>query len=88
MTTAVEEKTGAAAILAILLALGGVVMTVTGHPVWGLLSHMGAVALGAIGLVMAASPRVSGGMMSIAAIILAVLATGLDLVVLLGTALF
>jgi hypothetical protein len=88
MTSAVEEKTGIAAVLAILLAIGGVVMTVTGSPVWGLLAHMAAIALGGIGLVMSASPRVAGGMLSLAAIVLSILATGLDLLVLIGTALF
>jgi hypothetical protein len=71
-----------------LLAAVGVVLTITGSPLWGLLSHIAAVVLGAIGLVMAASPRVAGGLMSIAAIVLSVLAIGLDVLVLIGTIIF
>jgi hypothetical protein len=44
--------------------------------------------LGAIGLVMAASPRVSGGMLSLAAILIAVFGLGISVLGLVGSVVF
>jgi hypothetical protein len=84
MATAVEERTGVAAGLAIVLAIGGVVLAVTGSPGWGVLAHVAAGLLGVIGLLMAASPRVSGGILSITAILISFFGLGLDVFILLG----
>jgi hypothetical protein len=84
MATAVQERTGLAAGLAIALAIAGIVLTTSGSPGWGVLAHIGGVLLGGIGLVMSASPRVSGGLLSIAALILSFFGIGLDVFVLLG----
>ena len=88
MASHVQERTGTFALGAILLAIGGFVMTLAGSPMWGLLAHILTVVLGAIGLTMAASPRVTGGFMSMGAIVMAVFGIGLDVLVLIGTLAF
>jgi hypothetical protein len=85
---AFEQKTGTAATLAIVTAIGGFVLIFTGNPGWGLLAELIAGLLGAIGLVMAASPRVSGGMLSLAAIVIAVFGLGISVLGLVGTVVF
>jgi hypothetical protein len=83
-----EQKTGFSAMLAIIAAVGSYLATFTGHPIIGLLAALAALPLGILGLVMAASPRISGGIMSIVAIILAVLALGVALLGILGVIIF
>jgi hypothetical protein len=85
---ALEQRTGTAATLAIIAAIGGFVLIFTGNPGWGLLVELLAGLLGAVGLFMAASPRVSGGMLSIAAIVLAVLGLGISVLGLIGSIVF
>jgi hypothetical protein len=82
------QRTGTAATLAIVAALGAWLATFTGHPVWGLILALVAIPLGAIGLVRAASPRVSGGILSIVAIIVAVLGLGVAGLGMVGTLVF
>jgi hypothetical protein len=60
-----EQKTGALAIGSILLAIGSFVLVFMGHPVMAFICAVLAVPAGFLGLVMAASSRVSGGIMSI-----------------------
>lgn len=79
-----EQKTGLAATLSILAALGAYVLTCVGQPGWGLLAAIASIPLGLIGFVMAASPKVSGGILSIVAIILGALATIVSLLVFIG----
>ena len=83
-----DQRTGTPAILAIIAAISGFVLIFTGNPGWGLLLEVAAGALGVIGLVMAASPRVSGGLISIAAMIIAVLGLGVSVLGLVGTLVF
>lgn len=83
-----EQTTGTAATLAIIAAIGGFVLIFTGNPGWGLLAELFAGLLGAIGLIMAASPRVSGGMLSLAAIVIAVFGLGLSVLGLVGSVVF
>jgi hypothetical protein len=78
------SKTGTNAVLAILAAIGSYVATFSGRPVIGLLAALLALPLGVLGLVMAASPRVSGGILSIFAIVLAIFGLGIALLALLG----
>ena len=85
---AIEQRTGTAATLAIIAAIGGFVLIFTGNPGWGLLVELLAGLLGAVGLFMAASPRVSGGMLSIAAIVLAVFGLGISVLGLIGSVVF
>jgi hypothetical protein len=83
-----NKKTGAAATVAIILAIAGIISVFIGHPVWAFLVELAAVAAGAIGFFMAASPRVSGGLMSIVAIIIALLGLGLAVLAMLGALVF
>lgn len=83
-----EQKTGTAALLSIISVVISVVLTFMGHPIWALLLALVGILLGIIGLLSAASPRVSGGVLSIAAIILGVLALGLSVLGMIGVALF
>lgn len=74
--------------LAIIAAIGGMIATFTGHPVWGLVIDLVATPLGVMGLLMAASPRVSGGVLSILAIVVAVIGLGLAVLGMIGTLVF
>lgn len=65
-----QQKIGIAATLAILAAGISYALTCSGHPIWGLLLALLSIPLGLAGLVMAASPRVSGGILSIVAVAL------------------
>jgi hypothetical protein len=85
---AVEQRTGTAATLAIISAVGGFILIFTGNPGWGLLAEIVAGFLGAVGLVMAASPRVSGGMLSITALVIAFFGLGVSVLGIIGTIVF
>ena len=75
------QRKAVPAIAAILLALGGYVLICSGRGIWGLLAEVVAVPLGIVGMVMAASPRVTGGMLSIVAIVLGAIGVILGLLV-------
>jgi hypothetical protein len=78
------SKTGTNAVLAILAAIGSYVLTFSGRPVFGLLVALVALPFGVLGLISAASPRISGGILSIVAIVLAILGLGIAVLVMLG----
>ena len=63
-----------ASIVAILCAIGSFIMSGQGREFWGFGLALVAVIAGLLGGVKALSPRVSGGMLSIAAVILGVIA--------------
>ena len=75
-----EQKTGALATGAMIAAVLSFILTFAGHVVWGFISALISIPLGIIGVLVAASPRVGGGLMSIAAIILGVIAIGVAVV--------
>lgn len=83
-----EQKAGSMAIGAMIAAVLSIVLTFAGHAVLGLFSGVISIPLGIIGFMMAASPRVGGGMLSIAAIVLGVLAIGVAVVGGVGAMLF
>lgn len=68
------QRTGIAATLSIIASVGSYVLTCTGRPVWALVAAVLSIPLGIVGFVMAASPKVSGGILSIASIVLGALA--------------
>lgn len=88
MATSVPQQTGTMATLAIIAAVGGFIATFAGHPVWGGIIELIALLLGVLGLLRAASPRVSGGVLSIVAIIAALLGLLLAVLVMLGMLVF
>lgn len=75
-----NEKTGMMAIIAIIAAIVSYFFTFNGHTVYGILAALIAIPFGIGGLVMAASPRVSGGIISIISILLGVFAIGVAVV--------
>jgi hypothetical protein len=85
---ATEQKTGALATAAIIAAILGFILTFAGHPVFGLFSAIISIPLGIIGLMMAASPRVGGGLLSIVAMILGLIAIGFAVLGGIGTMIF
>ena len=88
MTIAIEQRTGTTASLAVAAAIGGFLATVTGHPVWGFILDLIALPLGVMGLLLAASRRVSGGVLSILALIAAVIGLVLAVLVMVGMLVF
>lgn len=85
---ATEQKTGALATAAIIAAILGFILTFMGHPVFGLFSAILSIPLGIIGLMMAASPRVGGGLLSIVAMVLGLIAIGFAVLGGIGTIIF
>jgi hypothetical protein len=64
------QRRGTTATFSIIAAIGSYFLTFSGHPILGLITGIVSLPLGIIGLVIAASPRVSGGIISIFAILL------------------
>lgn len=83
-----EQKTGTLAVGTIIAAVLSFVLTFAGHPVWGLFSAIISIPLGIIGMMTAASPRVGGGLLSIAAIIIGVVAIGVAVLGSIGVIIF
>ena len=77
-----------AATLAIIAAIGGILLIFSGHPGGGVVVELLAIVLGVIGFFMSASPRVSGGILSITAIVIAVFGMGFSLLGIIGGVLF
>lgn len=83
-----EQKAGTGAVLAILAAVGSFFLSFSGNPGWGVLAAIVSIPLGIFGLLRASSPRVSGGIMSIIAILLGIFALGIAIVILMGMVIF
>jgi hypothetical protein len=82
------QKTGTAAILSIIGAIVCFILTFSGHVFSGFALAMIAIVLGIIGFFMAASPRVSGGIISIGGIVLGAIGIVLDILGMVGKILF
>lgn len=83
-----SQKTGTLAISAIIVAIAAFFSIFSGSPILGLLLALLAVPLGIFGLLRAASPRVSGGVISILAIVLAGVGVIFSILGMLGMILF
>jgi hypothetical protein len=83
-----EQKTGIAATISLITAILSWIVTFTGHPIWGMLLGLVSIVPGIVGFVMAASPRVSGGILSIIAIVFGILGLGLAVLGLIGVIIF
>jgi hypothetical protein len=68
------------ATISIIAAIASYFFTFSGHTVWGVLAALISIPFGIGGFVMAASPRVSGGIMSIISILLGIFAIGVALI--------
>ncbi len=82
------QNAGTAATVAIVVAVGSFILSFAGRPGWGLLAALVSVPAGVVGLVSSASPRVGGGKMSIAAIVLGLIAIGIAVLGLIGAVVF
>jgi hypothetical protein len=83
-----SQKAGAAATIAIIAAIGSFILDFSGKPVWGLVTALLAIVLGLTGVVISASPKIGGGLMSSISVILGILSVGLSVLVLIGIVLF
>lgn len=83
-----DQKTGIAATLSIIAAVGSYIATCAGHPAWGLFAALLSLPLGLVGVVMSASPRVKGGMLSIVAIIFGLAGVTVAILGITGTIIF
>jgi len=83
-----EQKTGAAATVSLVSAILSWIITFTGHPIWGMILGLVAIPAGLIGALMAASPRVGGGLLSVIGIVIGILGLGLAVLGLIGVILF
>ena len=83
-----DQKAGTAATIAIFAAIGSLVLTFMGNPIWGLVAAIAAVIMGIIGVVVSASPKVGGGLMSIFAIIFGLVDIGLAVLGIIGVIIF
>lgn len=75
-----EQRTGIFATLGIIAAIASYFLTFSNHHVSGLVVALVAIPFGIGGFLMAASPRVSGGIISIISIILGVFAIGIAVI--------
>jgi len=83
-----DQRTGTSATLSIVSAIASYLLTFTGHPIWGLLTGIVSLPLGVLGLVLAASPRVSGGFISLLGVVLGALAIVISLLGIIGVIVF
>jgi hypothetical protein len=83
-----QQKSSTSAIVAILAAVGSYLMSFSGRPFWGMLAALIALPFGVFGLIRAASPRVGGGLLSLIALVLGVLAMGVAVLVMIGVLIF
>lgn len=83
-----RQRSATSAVVAIICALGSFLATFTGHPGGGAAAAVIAVLSGVMGMAMAASPRLTGGKMSIAAIILGIFGLGVAVLGMLGKIVF
>jgi hypothetical protein len=82
------QKTGIFATLAIIAAVASFFLTFSGHRILALVLAVFSIPLGALGVIMAASPRVGGGLVSIIAIGLGVFAAGVAVLGMIGGVFF
>ena len=78
------QQIGTFALAAIVCAVGSVILPCTGHPIIGLVAGLLAIVGGLAGFMQAASPRVSGGIVSLASIGIALLGLVLSILGMLG----
>ena len=83
-----EQNTGAAATVSLIAAILSWIITFTGHPIWGMILGLIAIAAGLIGALAAASPRVGGGLLSVIGVVIGILGLGLAVLGLIGVILF
>ncbi|MDW7772597.1 MAG: hypothetical protein SCH71_06865 [Desulfobulbaceae bacterium] len=83
-----DQKSGTAGTIAIIAAIGSFILTLTGNPIFGLLTAFAAVILGIIGVVISVSPKVGGGLISVLAIIIGLVDIGIAVLGVVGVIIF
>jgi len=83
-----EQKTGTAATISLIAAIVSWIVTFSGNPIWGMVLGLVSIPAGVIGVLMAASPRVGGGLLSVIGIVVGILGLGLAVLGLIGVILF
>ncbi len=83
-----DQKSGSVATIAIIAAIGSFVLTLTGHVVWGLIVALFTIVLGIIGIIISASPKIGGGLLSTLSIVLGVLDVGISVLGFIGVIIF
>lgn len=86
--TRIDQKTGMAATFSILSAVGSYIAICAGHPGWALLLSIISIPLGLLGLIISASPRVKGGILSIFAMVLGIVGVVVSLLAVAGAIVF
>ena len=74
------QRTGLAAILAVLASLGSMFFSCSGRPLWGLILAILTIPFGLIGFIRAASPQISGGFASIFSILIGIVGIAVALI--------
>jgi len=84
----IDQKTGTAAAISIVAAIGSYILVCAGHPVWALIAAIVSIPAGLIGLAMSASPKIKGGLMSIVAIVLGLIGIVFSILGIVGVIIF
>ncbi|MFZ0243647.1 MAG: hypothetical protein WAL90_18560 [Desulfobacterales bacterium] len=83
-----DQRRGTAATISIIAAVASYFFTFSGHPIWGLIAGMISVPAGVFGMIIAASPRVRGGIISLLAIVFGAIAVVLSILGIIGVIIF
>lgn len=73
------QKASASALTALAAAGVSIIATFSGYPLWGVFAALLCLPLAVFGLIFAVSPRVGGGLMSVVAVLIGILASLLAL---------
>ncbi|MGB3221447.1 MAG: hypothetical protein WBB23_01455 [Desulforhopalus sp.] len=83
-----DQKSGTVATVAIISAVISIFLTFTGSPIWGIVVALLAVVLGIIGVIVSASPKIGGGLISVLAILLGIVDLGIAVLGVIGVIIF
>lgn len=83
-----DQKSGTVATVAIISAIISFFLTFTGSPIWGIVVALLAIILGIIGVIVSASPKIGGGLISVLSILLGILDLGIAVLGVIGVIIF
>jgi hypothetical protein len=83
-----DQKSGMVATIAVIAAIVSFFLTFSGDPVWGLIAALLAIVLGIIGVIVSASPKIGGGLISIFSILLGLVDVGISVLGIIGIIIF
>ncbi len=84
----IEQQRSIASTLAIVSAVASFLATFSGHPFWGVFLAVIGVLGGLAGMLAATSPRLRGGILSLAAVIVGVIGLGVAVLGIIGVIIF